>query len=263
MQEVNLTIWNEFVHEQNNEFVQGIYPKGIHGAIADFMRKQAGFNVRTATLDEPENGLTQEILDSTDVLTWWGHAAHDRVADETVDRVQARILEGMGLIVLHSGHYSKIFRRMMGTGCDLAWREDAGRERMWVVNPAHPIAAGVDQYIELPNTEMYGEFFNIPDPDELVFIGWFEGGEVFRSGATWQRGRGRIFYFQPGHETFPIFHNEQILQVLANAVRWARFGGTRNTTGIGGCYHREKPLEAMEEKDYQLGALQHPGQPKK
>ena len=261
MSDIRLTIWNENVHEQNNEFVKGIYPKGIHGAIADFMRQQDGFSVRAATLDQPEHGLTQEALDATDVLTWWGHAAHGSVTDEIVDRVQARVLEGMGLIVLHSGHYSKIFRRMMGTGCDLAWREDAGRERLWVVNPAHPIAAGVDQYIELPNTEMYGEFFNIPDPDDLVFIGWFEGGEGFRSGACWRRGRGRIFYFQPGHETFPIFHNEQILQVLANAVRWARFEGTPNTTGIGDCYHREEPLEAMEEKDYQLGALRHPGEP--
>jgi trehalose utilization protein len=222
------------------------------------MRQQPGLQVRTATLDMPEHGLSEEVLASTDVLMWWGHAAHNEVSDEIVDRIQMRVLDGMGLIVLHSGHYSKIFKRMMGTTCGLCWREDHGRERLWVVDPSHPIARGVGQYLELPYTEMYGEHFDVADPDALVFISWFEGGEVFRSGMTWHRGKGRIFYFRPGHETYPIYHNEGILHILANGVRWARFEGNSETVGIGGCFHTEEPLETLSEKEYEAGDLDHP-----
>jgi len=225
--QIKLTIWNEFVHEQEDETCKRIYPKGIHEAIAEHMRKRPGISVRTATLQEPEHGLTQQVLEDTDVLIWWGHCAHGKVRDEIVDRVQARILGGMGLVVLHSGHFSKIFRRMMGTSCTLRWREAHEKERIWVVDPSHPIASGLEAYFELPETEMYGEFFDIPQPDELVFISWFQGGEVFRSGATWTRGKGRIFYFRPGHETYPLFHNPDVLKVIENGVRWARFAGNK------------------------------------
>jgi len=258
MSKVHLTIWNEFVHEQNNDFVKKLYPDGIHGAIASYMQKQPGFKVRTATLQEPEHGLTEEVLAGTDVLMWWGHIAHHRVADEIVDRVQKRVLDGMGLIVMHSGHFSKIFRRLMGSSCGLCWREAAERERMWVVNPNHPITRGIGRYIEIPNTEMYGEHFDIPDPDELLFISWFEGGEVFRSGATWHRGRGRIFYFRPGHETYPIFYNEEVLKVLAQAVQWAKFDGNTEARGVGGCYQIKEPLETLSEKEYEEGVIEHP-----
>ena len=254
---INVTIYNEYVHEQNNPFVASIYPDGIHGAIAAYMGAETDFTIRIATLEMPEHGLTEEVLNQTDVLMWWGHTAHDKVADEVVDRVQARVLDGMGLVVMHSGHYSKIFKRLMGTSCGLCWREAAERERLWVVNPNHPITAGIGPYIELPHAEMYGEQFDIPDPDELLFISWFEGGEVFRSGATWHRGRGRIFYFRPGHETYPIFHNQEVLKVLTNGVRWANFAGNRETVGIAGCYNKE-PIETIEEKDYAVGMLQHP-----
>ncbi|MCH5376333.1 MAG: ThuA domain-containing protein, partial [Planctomycetes bacterium] len=176
--------------------------------------------------DEPEHGLTEEVLAETDVLTWWGHAAHDQVEHRIVDRVQQRILEGMGLLALHSAHASKIFRRMLGTSCMLRWREAAERERLWIVNPSHPIVEGFDgEYFELPHTEMYGEFFDIPVPDELVLISWFEGGEVFRSGCTFRRGKGKIFYFRPGHETFPIYYDPNVCRILANAVRWAAPAG--------------------------------------
>jgi trehalose utilization protein len=179
--------------------------------------------IGTATLSEPEHGLGPETLQQTDVLLWWGHLAHDQVSDEIVERVQQRVLHGMGLIVLHSGHASKIFRRLMGTGCMLRWREAGELERMWIVKPGHPITAGLNsEYIEIPAAEMYGEHFDIPDPDELIFISWFQGGEVFRSGCTFQRGQGKIFYFRPGHETYPIFHQPEVLQVIANAIRWAR-----------------------------------------
>jgi trehalose utilization protein len=228
MSEIRITVWNEFVHEKTNPAVAAVYPHGIHAALAEGLTEQLGADVRvrTATLDQPEHGLTEAVLAETDVLTWWGHTAHDRVSDQVVDRVQQRVLEGMGLVVLHSGHASKIFRRLMGTGCMLRWREAAERERLWIVNPAHPVVAGLDgECFELEHSEMYGEFFDIPTPDELVFVSWFEGGEVFRSGCTFRRGRGRIFYFGPGHETFPIYYHAQVRRVIANAVRWAVAGG--------------------------------------
>lgn len=221
---IRVTVWNENVHEKKHQLVQEIYPEGIHTAIAEGLKEQdAGgeLAVRTATLDMPEHGLTEEVLAETDVLTWWGHCAHDAVDDAVVDRVQKRVLQGMGLIVLHSGHFSKIFKRLMGTACALKWREAGERERLWVINPGHPIAAGIGPCIELENTEMYGEPFSIPEPEEQVFISWFEGGEVFRSGNCWHRGNGKIFYFRPGHETYPIYHNETIMRVIYNSVKWA------------------------------------------
>ncbi|KQT57492.1 MULTISPECIES: ThuA domain-containing protein [unclassified Aureimonas] len=218
---IRTVVWNEFVHEQENAVVQGIYPDGIHNTIAAAIAKDGDISVSTATLGEAEHGLAQERLDETDVLVWWGHKAHGEVSDEIVDRVQQRVNEGMGLIVLHSGHFSKIFKRMMGTPCSLRWREAGERERLWVINPSHPITQGIDKAIELPNSEMYGEPFLVPEPLETVFVSWFEGGEVFRSGLTYQRGAGKIFYFEPGHETYPIYHDPNIQMVLRNAVRWA------------------------------------------
>ena len=221
---MQLTIWNEFRHERSNKTVQRLYPKGIHEVLAEAMREQLGSaaTVRTATLDEPQHGLTDEVLASTDVLSWWGHAAHDEVDDAVVDAVQQRVLEGMGLLVLHSAHASKIFRRLLGTSCMLRWREAAERERVWTVSPGHPICAGLtDEFFELPQTEMYGEYFDIPAPDELVFLSWFEGGEVFRSGCGFHRGKGKIFYFRPGHETFPIYYDKNVRRIIANAFQWA------------------------------------------
>ena len=218
---IRVTVWNEFRHEKKNEEIGKLYPDGMHGAIAKHLKKEKDLEVRTATLDEPEHGLTDKVLAETDVLTWWGHMAHGEVSDEVVDKVQKRVLEGMGLIVLHSGHMSKPFRRLMGTGCMLKWREAGEKERLWVVDHGHPIVDGVGDYFELEHTEMYGELFDIPDPDELIFISWFEGGEVFRSGCTFRRGSGRVFYFRPGHETYPIFYDENVLRVITNAVRWA------------------------------------------
>jgi trehalose utilization protein len=183
--------------------------------------REAGFDARTATLDEPEHGLTEEVLAETDVLVWWGHKAHGDVVDPIVDRVQKRVLEGMGLIVLHSGHFSKIFKRLMGTTCDLKWREANERERLWVVAPGHPIVEGIGEYIEIAHEEMYGEHFDIPAPETLVFVSWFEGGDVFRSGCCYSRGAGKIFYFRPGHETYPTYYDAQIRRVIANAARWA------------------------------------------
>ncbi len=218
---MTVTVWNEYRHEKLHAAIAAIYPEGIHGAIRQGLATHGITDVQTATLDEPEHGLTDDVLANTDVLLWWGHMAHHEVQDAIVDKIQKRVLEGMGLIVLHSGHFSKIFRKMMGTSCSLRWREASEKERIWVVRPGHPIAAGLPAYFELQHCEMYGELFDIPQPDELVFISWFEGGNVFRSGCCFHRGNGRIFYFRPGHETFPIFTEPVIQQVLANAVRWA------------------------------------------
>ena len=220
-QTVRVTVWNEFRHEKSDAHIRAVYPDGIHGAIAAYLEEQPGLSVQTATLDEPEHGLTDDVLAQTDVLIWWGHQAHAAVADEVVDRVHARVLDGMGLICLHSSHFSKIFKKLMGTTCNLKWREIGENERLWVVEPGHPIADGVGQYIDIPHEEMYGEFFDIPEPDTLVFISWFPGGEVFRSGCCYHRGRGKVFYFRPGHETFPTFYQPEVRHVIGNAVRWA------------------------------------------
>jgi trehalose utilization protein len=218
---IRVTVWNEGRHEKQHEAVRNVYPDGIHTVIAGYLNDQSDITARTATLDEPEHGLTADVLASTDVLTWWGHMAHGDVRDEIVDRVQQRVLDGMGLIVLHSGHFSKIFKRMMGTSCALIWREAKEHERLWIVNRGHPIVAGIDRYFELPEEEMYGELFDIPAPDELVLIGWFQGGEVFRSGCCWTRGNGHVFYFQPGHETHPAYYDKNVMTVITNAIRWA------------------------------------------
>ena len=218
---VRVLVWNEHRHERQNPAVAAIYPDGIHGTIAGALR-DGGLEVRTGTLDEPQQGLAD--LDWADVLVWWGHLAHDEVADDAVDRIQARVLGGMGLIALHSAHYSRPFKRLMGTSCALKWREADDRERLWVVAPDHPIAAGLGEYVEIEREEMYGEFFDVPAPDSLVLVSWFTGGEVFRSGAAYTRGRGRIFYFRPGHETSPTYHHPDVRRVILNAARWAAPG---------------------------------------
>lgn len=217
---IRVTVWNEFRHEKTEESVRKVYPNGMHAAIADFLRCDE-IQVRTATLDEPECGLTEEVLENTDVLIWWGHMHHNEVPDEIAYRVKDAVLKGMGFIALHSAHHSKPFRYLMGTSGNLSWREDGDMERIWTIKPGHPIAQGIGRYFELPHVETYAEPFSIPEPDEVVFMGWYEGGELFRSGCTFHRELGKIFYFQPGHETFPIFYDENVQTIIRNAVYWA------------------------------------------
>lgn len=240
MSHPRVLIWNEFRHERTTEAVRRLYPDGIHEALAAPLRT-AGLPVATATLEQPEQGLSETALAAADVLIWWGHAAHEEVSDETVERVRRHVLGGLGLIVLHSAHYAKIFRRLMGTTCSLGWRVDGARERLWVVAPAHPIAEGLGPHFEIAAEEMYSEFFDIPEPDELVLVSWFKGGEVFRSGCAWRRGFGRVFYFRPGHETFPTYHQAPVQRVIANAVRWAAQPGRREAAPDN---RRCAPLEA-------------------
>jgi trehalose utilization protein len=218
---IRALIWHEHRHEKKNKLVASLYPDGMHGALKKAFDGDAAVSVETALLDDPEHGLQVDRLAKTDVLLWWGHMAHGDVQDEIVERVVKRVWEGMGLIVLHSGHFSKPFKRLMGTPCALKWREAGENERIWILNRNHPIAKGLPEQILIEHEEMYGEPFSIPEPMETVMISWFEGGEVFRSGCTWQRGAGKIFYFRPGHEAYPTYHNPQVLQVIRNAVHWA------------------------------------------
>lgn len=228
---LRVLVWNEGVHERNNEPVgmAAMYPDGIHGAIAAGLRERhPGAEITTATLADPEHGLSEETLARTDVLLWWGHVAHDQVADDVVERVHRHVLGGMGLVALHSAHFAKIFTRLLGTTCSLQWRNDGERELVWTVKPSHPIAAGVQSPLVIEKQEMYGELFDIPEPDDLIFISSFAGGEVFRSGVTFSRGRGRIFYFSPGDQEYPVYHHPQVRRVLANGVGWVAQPGLRH-----------------------------------
>jgi trehalose utilization protein len=184
---MDIVVWNENVHESRGDAtVLSHYPDGIHAVVADGLRELLGdeASVGTATLQDPEHGLTEERLAATDVLYWWGHVAHGEVSDEVVERVIRHVHAGMGLVVLHSGHYSKVFTRLMGTTCSLKWRNDGERELVWTIAPQHPIAEGIPHPIVIDRQEMYGEQFDIPRPDEEVFLSTFAGGEVFRSTAA-------------------------------------------------------------------------------
>ena len=220
---IRVLVWNEFMHEKDAENkASEIYPEGIHNYIASFLGKEDDIEVSTATLDDENCGITKERLENTDVIIWWGHCGHHKVPDEVAALVQEAVLNGMGAIFLHSAHKSKPFMRLMGTSCSLTWRESDDLERVWVNVPSHPIAQGIGRYFELPGEETYGEPFGIPAPDELIFTGWFEGGEVFRSGCTWVRDNGRVFYFQPGHETYPTYKHPDVQKIILNAVRWCK-----------------------------------------
>ena len=235
---LHVTIYNEFKHEQNNPSVAAIYPQGIHTALKQQLENDQ-ISVHTVTLETVET-ITDSLLEETDVLIWWGHMAHNDVPDEVAVRVQQAVLKGMGAVFLHSAHHSKPFKLLMGTPCNLTWREDGDRELVWVCNPSHPIAQGIGRFIQLEHEETYGEPFSIPEPEELVFIGNYEGGEVFRAGCCYRRGNGKIFYFQPGHETFPIFYHPDVIRVIQNAIHWA---APRYRVKHLDCPNVKKPLE--------------------
>lgn len=218
---IRVLVWGENVHERKNKVVAQVYPEGMHACIAAALNADPGIAAGTATLQEPEHGLTPERLAATDVLIWWGHAAHGEVQDAVVERVCNAVWGGMGAIFLHSAHFAKPFKRLMGAPCNLTWREAGERERIWLTSRSHPIAAGLPDHFELEQEEMYGEPFGVPEPLETVFVSWFQGGEVFRSGLTWRRGAGNVFYFRPGHETYPTYHDANVQRVIANAVKWA------------------------------------------
>lgn len=224
MKHLNVTIWDEFRHEKTVQEVKELYPDGIHAFIAQFLKKMdidGTFDITLASLDEPNNGLPDEILNKTDVLLWWGHMAHHEVSDELVNKIRDRVYRGgMGFIALHSAHMSKPFQSIVGTNGILTWGDNQ-HEILWNTSPAHPIAAGIPEYIDIADEEMYGEPFYIPTPDATVFTSWYEHGNVFRSGCCFLRGLGRVFYFQPGHETCKSYYNKDIQRIIYNAVLWA------------------------------------------
>lgn len=217
---IRVTIWNEFEEERMYEEVKKIYPDGIHACLSEFLSQNEDMQVRCVTLQSEEQGLTDEILENTDVLLWWGHQSHDKVTDENAERVKRYVLNGMGFIPLHAAHYSKPLKLLLGTSMTLRWKHGE-KEKLICINPSHPIAEGITEPVFLEEEEMYGEYFDIPKPDDIVFLGWFSNQEVFRSGCVFLRGNGKIFYFQPGHEEYPTYYNPQIQKIITNAVRWA------------------------------------------
>lgn len=217
---IKVTVWNEFLHERELDEIKKVYPNGIHEVIKSFLQEQEDIEVKTVTLNMPNQGLTRELLDDTDVLIWWSHALQEEVTDENARLVAEYVQRGMGFIGLHSAHMCKPLRFLLGTTMTLSWK-DNDSEKIYVTSPSHPIAKGIPMSFELPHEEMYGEYFDIPKPDDVIFTGWFKGGCVFRSGVTFTRGNGKIFYFQPGHEEFPIYYDKTIQQIITNAVRWA------------------------------------------
>ena len=263
---IRVTVWNENIQENGTKFmppellnsnderaqffkkfleenmadIRKIHPNRIHNTLKGILDEEEDMVVRTVTLDMPECGLTQEVLDDTDVLLWWAHIGHEKVPDEIAFRVRDAVLKGMGFIPLHSAHPCKPLQMLLGTSGSLQWRE-GDRCRVWNTCPTHPIAQGIPAYFELPEEEMYGEYFDIPKPDDQVFISWFAGGEVFRSGCTWTRGYGKIFYFQPGHETQGSYLIPEVRQIIKNAVRWAMPTMRRDNLD---CPHAQEKPEA-------------------
>lgn len=222
MNKLRVVIWNEFRHEKTNEHVHALYPDGIHGFLKKVLDVNEDMEVSLAALDDPEQGLPDERLENTDVLVWWGHMAHGEVNDELVAKIQKRVYLGkMGFVALHSAHHSKPFRAIVGTNGNLSWGRDQ-KEIVWNLLPAHPIAAGIPDHFVLDKEEMYGEPFYIPQPDALVFGGWFEDGNIMRSGACFLRGAGKVFYFQPGHESCRSFYNPYVQRIITNGIRWAK-----------------------------------------
>lgn len=254
MKPVRVVVWNENVHERENETVRTLYPDGIHGCLAAMLNEESDISATKATLSEPRHGLSSERLDDTDVLLWWGHAAHGDVDDALVSEIVERVWAGMGMIFLHSSHFSKPFMRLTGGPCNLTWREAGERERLWVSAPGHPIARGLPAYFELEHEEMYGEPFGVPEPLETVLISWFQGGEVFRSGLTYRRGAGNVFYFRPGHETYPTYHDGNVRRVIRNAVRWAHDPSPRREDPVSA---PNLPVEQALEKIVARGPKLH------
>ena len=217
---IRVLVWNEFKREQEKEVIAAVYPNGIHRAIADFLETEEDLSVRTATRYDENCGITKEILDETDVLIWWGHVAHHMVPDEVAALVRDAVFEGMGVIFLHSAHFSKPFGLLMGTPCSLTWRESGDSEVLWVIDPSHPITRGIDRYFRIEHEETYGEPFAIPNPDKVLLISNFSSGEVFRSGVLYERGNGKVFYFRPGDEMYPTYRIPEVQTIIKNAVRF-------------------------------------------
>jgi len=239
---IRVTIWNEFRHEKLKENVRAIYPNGLHATLKEALEQMdPQLECTLAALDDPDQGLPDEVLENTDVLIWWGHMAHKEVDDALVERIRQRVYAGkMGFVPIHSAHKSKPFTAILGTTGNLSWGANQ-KEIIWNLCPTHAIAAGIPDHFQLDAEEMYGEPFYIPTPDDLIFGGWFEHGNMMRSGCTWRRGAGKIFYFQPGHETCPNLKNPIVHRIICNGIHWAapaEFG----YEVADGCIHITEPI---------------------
>ena len=218
---IKVTIWNEFRHEKTKEKVKALYPNGLHAVIGEFLNETGNMEITLAALDDENQGLPDEVLENTDVLIWWGHMFHKEVSDILVEKIKNRVFLGkMGFIALHSAHHSKPFKAIVGTNGNLQWGR-VQKEIIWNMMPSHPIAKGIPDHFILESEELYSEPFYIPQPDAFVFGGWYEDGNIFRSGACFIRGAGKVFYFQPGHETCLSFFNPYVRRIITNAVYWA------------------------------------------
>lgn len=213
---IHAAVWSEETAPQD------VYPNDVNSTIAEHLNEHADIVAKAVSIDHAEQGVSTELLDWCDVLLWWGHLRHDDVSDTTVDRVERYVRErGVGYIGLHSGHYARPFKRLIGTSGDLGSVRDEGEtEQIEVVSPSHPIAAGINDF-SLPQVEMFGEPYDIPEPDDVIFESNFANGGEFRSGVTFTFGAGRGFYFRPGHEEYRIYHDLTVRTILANATRWA------------------------------------------
>ena len=200
---------------------KSVYPNDIDGAIADSLRKQPGLDVSSARLDSADAGLSDASLDATDVLVWWGRLRHADLPDSRARAIAARVRAGkLGFVALHASCLSKPFVELMGGRCELGgWREDGRPERVEITTPGHPIARGISPFL-IPRTSMFAEPFRVPMPETVVMTSTFDRGETFRSGLTWAVDKGRVAYFRPGHDGFPIFFHPSVRQVIANAVTW-------------------------------------------
>jgi trehalose utilization protein len=207
-----------------------VYPNDIRGAVAAELAKLRGYTVKTATLSDPEQGISQAALDATDVLIWWGHLKHGDVSDTGVERIVKRVREGgMGIIFLHSAHFAKPLKAVLGASG--AWKDyvnDRSPHRITVADPKHPIARGVRDFV-IPQEERYEEPFIVPTPEAVVFEGYYEKTKTkARQGLCWTIGKGRVFYFRPGHEEFPVFFMPEVRRIMRNAALWA----ARDEAGI-------------------------------
>jgi trehalose utilization protein len=213
---IRVLLWSEQTEPRN------IYPNGISGALADYLNKQSEFEAKTATLDDPDNGVSESVLGQTDVVIWFGHKKHAQVPDVAVDRIDKHVKErGMGFIALHSSHYSKALKKLLNAAGSWSSYVNHGKpEQMWIVLPGHPIAEGVTDFT-IPQTEIYTEPFAVPEPESVVVEGTWESGHRGREVMTWSLGKGRLVYIRAGHEEYPIYFMPQMQKLVANSAKWA------------------------------------------
>ncbi len=273
---VRVLVWDERQKEQKQ-----VYANFLGNEIANHLRSRQGFTVQSVGLDDPQQGLPDEVLDQAQVLIWWGHVRHTEIKPEKGRQIVERVKAGkLALIALHSAHWSTPFIEAMyertridarrrypdaatkiefvpmagflaptydslltpayyalhaggvvkNVRVDLpncvfpSYRHDAKHSRVTMLHPEHPIAQGVPPVFEVSQTEMYDEPFHVPEPDAVIFQETFRDGGWFRGGMVWTLGKGKVFYFRPGHETYPVFKEEYPLRILENAARWLAGG---------------------------------------